>query len=348
MNKTYLNAYHKDAGGSLVDFSGWEMPINYGSQINEHNEVRTNAGVFDVSHMAVFDLSGPQQVDFLKSLLPNDVSKILHSKRALYSPLLNEEGMILDDLIVYHLGDNNFKIISNCVTREQNDDWFSKRSSSFECKVELQKNSSIIALQGPNSQKLIQEIFPGLELRPFHLEEFDNTMVATTGYTGEQGYEIISSEADGLIIWSKLIALGVSPIGLAARDTLRLEAGLNLYGSDMTSANHPYESNLSWTIDLTDELRNFIGKKKLLTYKDSPSTLHGFYTEERGVLRSGSTISCDGGSGVITSGTWSPTFKKNIGFCRLDTKNPINGFAILRERQINLNFCKTNFLKYLQ
>lgn len=348
MKKTYLNAFHKSAGGSLVNFSGWEMPINYGSQINEHNEVRTNAGVFDVSHMAVFNLSGSQQVDFLKSLLPNDVSKILHSKRALYSPLLNEEGMILDDLIVYHLGGNNFKIISNCATRKQNEDWFRQRSNTFDCEVKLQNDSSIIALQGPKSQKFIQEIFPGLELKSFHLEEVENTMIATTGYTGEHGYEIISNEADGLIIWNKLIALGIQPIGLAARDTLRLEAGLNLYGNDMTSANHPYESNLSWTIDLTDESRNFIGKNKLLTFKESQSTLHGFYTEERGVLRSGSKISYDGGRGIITSGTWSPTFKKNIGFCRLDSKNPKNGFAMLRERQINLNFCKTNFLKYLQ
>ncbi|RPG43721.1 MAG: glycine cleavage system aminomethyltransferase GcvT [Gammaproteobacteria bacterium TMED112] len=347
MNKTYLNDFHRENKGNLVDFAGWEMPINYGSQINEHNLVRTDVGIFDVSHMAVFDLHGSNQTEFLKYLIPNDVTKILDSKKALYSPLLNESGGILDDLIIYHLGNGNFRIISNCGTREQNSAWFKKIASAFDVRVDFKSDASIIALQGPNSIKNLSSLYD-LELKKFHLFEDDDIMIARTGYTGELGVEIISNATKGLEIWEHLISKNVQPIGLAARDTLRLEAGFNLYGSDMTIENNPYDSNLEWTVDQTDEERNYIGKKALNHSKESENCLVGFYTGERGVLRSGTKVSFEAGEGVITSGTWSPTFKKNIGFCRISKNFPATGKSFLRDKEINLHFCETNFLKYLK
>lgn len=347
MKKTYLNEFHAENNGNLVDFSGWEMPINYGSQINEHNEVRANVGIFDVSHMAVFDFYGDNQIEFLRQLIPNDVNKILDSKRALYSPLLNENGGILDDLIVYHLGDKNFRIISNCATREQNNAWFKEKSKAFNVEVKFQEDASIIAIQGPNSQKVLSTIYD-LNLKNFHIYQDDEVMIARTGYTGELGFEIISDQSKGLELWNYLIKEGVKPIGLAARDTLRLEAGLNLYGSDMTVENHPYESNLRWTVDHNDLKRSYIGKSAILDKVEAKKELIGFYTEERGVLRAGTRVYFDGGEGLITSGTWSPTFKKNIGFCRVDTNHHNSGRALLRDKEINLHFCKTNFLKHLK
>jgi len=347
MKKTFLNKYHHENGGHMVDFSGWEMPINYGSQISEHLSVRENVGMFDVSHMAVFDLDGNEQLDFLKSLLPNDVSKIVDKKRALYSPLLNHDGGILDDLIVYHLGGLNFRIISNCATRDQNLNWFNEISSGFDVAIDFKSDYSIIAIQGPSSQSALGNLLKQ-ELQNFHLQMDNEIMIARTGYTGEIGFEIVSNKTIGQEIWSEFIKLGVKPVGLAARDTLRLEAGYNLYGIDMSIQNNPYDSNLSWTIDLSDDKRDFIGKKALERNKKSDEILCGFYTEERGVLRSGMEISFKNGGGVITSGTWSPTFKKNIGLCRISANHPEKGTALLRDKEVNLYFCETNFLKYLK
>jgi len=331
----------------MVDFAGWEMPINYGSQITEHNLVRQNVGVFDVSHMAVFDLHGDNQISFLEKLLPNDINKIKSVKKALYSPLLNYEGGILDDLIVYHLGNSKFRIVSNCATREQNNKWFNKISSEFNVEVDFKSDYSIIALQGPSSKAILDKIIK-TDIQNFQVYTDSNLMVAGTGYTGEEGYEIISDNTKGKEIWDEIISHGVKPIGLAARDTLRLEAGLNLYGSDMTEHNHPYDSNLSWTVDLDDKDRNFIGREALQEKSNSSNILCGFYTNERGVLRSGAKIHYEGGSGTITSGTWSPTFKKNIGLCRIGRNHPEKGKAFLRDKEINLFFCETNFLKYLK
>ena len=292
MNTTYLNKFHHSEGGNMVDFAGWEMPINYGSQITEHNLVRQNVGVFDVSHMAVFDLHGDNQISFLEKLLPNDINKIKSVKKALYSPLLNYEGGILDDLIVYHLGNSKFRIVSNCATREQNNKWFNQISSEFNVEVDFKSDYSIIALQGPSSKAILDKIIK-TDIQNFQVYTDSNLMIAGTGYTGEEGYEIVSDNTKGKEIWDEIISHGVKPIGLAARDTLRLEAGLNLYGSDMTEHNDPYDSNLSWTVDLDDKDRNFIGRDALQEKSNSSNILCGFYTNERGVLRSGAKIHYD-------------------------------------------------------
>ena len=258
MNKTDLFQEHINLGAKMVDFGGWNMPINYGSQINEHKTVRSNVGIFDVSHMSVFDLNGSEQIDFLRKLLPNDVAKISSPNRALYSPLLDESGGIMDDLIVYNLG-SHYRIISNCATSSQNHKWFKKHSEDYDVEVTFRKDLSIIAVQGPNSLKILKKI--GMEnlddLIDFDLKMLNSTMVAKTGYTGEEGFEIVVNSSEVQSLWKKLIEAEASPIGLGARDTLRLEAGLNLYGTDMDTSNHPFESNLAWTIDLSDNERNF-------------------------------------------------------------------------------------------
>ena len=347
MKATYLNSKHKDLGGFMVDFSGWEMPLHYGSQLNEHNEVRTNVGIFDVSHMAVFDLDGEKQEDFLRFLLPNDIKKINGQNKAMYSPMLNNEGGILDDLIVYYLGNKSFRIVSNCATREKNLSWLSKIAEPFDVGVYFKSDYSILALQGPNSYKFIKSHIEK-DISKFSVHNTDDVMIASTGYTGELGYEIICDQEKGIKFWNEFISNDVQPIGLAARDTLRLEAGLNLYGTDMDETNTPYDSNIGWTIDFNDKDRDFIGKKALEEKKDSKKILKGFYTEERGVLRGGAEVVFEGGSGVVTSGTWSPTFKKNIGFCRVDKNCGEIGSAVLRDKKITLKFSNTNFLESLK
>ena len=345
MKKTYLNHFHKEHGGYMVDFSGWEMPLHYGSQLTEHLEVRSNVGIFDVSHMAVFDLTGPEQQEFLRFLLPNDVAKISGETKALYSPLLDEDGGILDDLIVYSLGQNNFRIISNCATREQNYDWLRQWGRQFAVDINFRPEDSIISLQGPSAHKHIKRLTNN-KIAKFELTHDQDMMISGTGYTGENGYEIVSDAISGTKIWDQFISDGIKPIGLAARDTLRLEAGLNLFGADMTKSNSPYDSNIAWTVDLNDKNRDFIGKQAL-TNVDKTKVLTGFYTEERGVLRSGAVVRTKNCKGIVTSGTWSPTFKKNIGFCRIEKNHGDIGTSFLRDKEIDLNFCNNNFLKSL-
>ena len=277
----------------------------------------------------------------------NDIKKINGQNKAMYSPILNYEGGILDDLIVYYLGNKSFRIVSNCATREKNLSWLSKIAEPFDVGIDFKSDYSILALQGPNSHKFIKSHIEK-DISKFSVHNTDDVMIASTGYTGELGYEIICDQEKGIKFWNEFVSNDVQPIGLAARDTLRLEAGLNLYGTDMDQTNTPYDSNIGWTIDFNDKDRDFIGKKALEEKKDSKKILKGFYTEERGVLRGGAEVIFEGGSGVVTSGTWSPTFKKNIGFCRVDKNCGEIGSAVLRDKKITLKFSNTNFLESLK
>ena len=347
MNKTTLYDEHIKLGAKMVDFGGWSMPINYGSQINEHKIVRSNVGIFDVSHMSVFDLSGSEQEKFLKNLLPNDVQKISAPGRALYSPLLNEAGGILDDLIVYNLGDH-YRIISNCATYSQNHEWFTKQSDNYDVNIEFMNNFSIIAVQGPNSTNILKSInMNGLdEMNDFDVINLDSMMVAKTGYTGEEGFEIVIDSAKVKSLWAKLIDAGASPIGLGARDTLRLEAGLNLYGTDMDSANHPYESNLAWTLDFKDIDRNFIGKSALLQIdQDACKELRGVILRDKGILRSHQMIEHNSGGGEILSGTFSPSFGFSIGFARMDKGHNGEGKVQIRNTEFKVQIVSPPFMR---
>jgi aminomethyltransferase len=323
------------------------MPINYGSQINEHKVVRSDVGIFDVSHMSIFDLSGSEQEEFLKYLLPNDVNKIKNSGRALYSPLLNNDGGILDDLIVYNLG-THYRIISNCATRSQNHDWFLKQSKNYDVKIKLMRDLSIVAIQGPNSEYILDKIgiYNLNTMSDFDVKIYNSSMIAKTGYTGEEGFEVVIDNSDVESFWMDLLGAGASPIGLGARDTLRLEAGLNLYGSDMDINNNPYESNLAWTIDLIDKNRDFIGKIALEDIKkDTYKELKGIILRDKGILRSHQLVEHKAGNGEILSGSYSPSFGFSIAFARLDKGHNGEGRVKIRNNEFKVEIVSPPFMR---
>ena len=348
MNKTPLNKSHIELGAKMVNFSNWEMPISYSSLIEEHNAVRNTAGIFDVSHMSVFDFDGDNQVAFFEKIFANDVKKIYKDNKAIYGALLNEEGGILDDLIIYH-ANNKFRLVSNCSTRMQNRQWFEKHAVEFGVKVMERSDMGILAIQGPDALNKILEI-KEINAQVNTLQSFGcmfegDKLYARTGYTGEDGLELIVPTKDINHLWDQALELGCTPIGLGARDTLRLEAGLNLYGNDMTINNHPYESNMGWTIDMSDENREFIGRDALLSIDQSKSQkIVGIILQDKGVLRSGYEITHEQGKGVVLSGSYSPTLQSSIGLARVDQGYKENGKVMIRNKLLNVDFVSPRFL----
>ena len=348
MNKTPLNKSHIELGAKMVNFSNWEMPISYSSLIEEHNAVRNTVGIFDVSHMSVFDFDGGNQVAFFEKIFANDIKKISKDNKAIYGALLNEEGGILDDLIIYH-ANNKFRLVSNCSTREQNRQWFEKHAVEFGVKVMERSDMGILAIQGPDALNKILEI-KEIDAQVNTLQSFGcmfegDKLYARTGYTGEDGLELIVPTKDINHLWDQALELGCTPIGLGARDTLRLEAGLNLYGNDMTINNHPYESNMGWTIDMSDENREFIGKDALLSIDQSKSQkIVGIILQDKGVLRSGYEITHEQGKGVVLSGSYSPTLQSSIGLARVDQGYKENGKVMIRNKLLNIDFVSPRFL----
>ena len=348
MNKTPLNKSHIELGAKMVNFSNWEMPISYSSLIEEHNAVRNTVGIFDVSHMSVFDFDGDNQVAFFEKIFANDIKKIYKDNKAIYGALLNEEGGILDDLIIYH-ANNKFRLVSNCSTREQNRQWFEKHAVEFGVKVLERSDMGILAIQGPDALNKILEI-KEIDNQVNTLQSFGcmfegDKLYARTGYTGEDGLELIVPTKDINHLWDQALELGCTPIGLGARDTLRLEAGLNLYGNDMTINNHPYESNMGWTIDMSDENREFIGKDAILSIDQSKSQkIVGIILQDKGILRSGYEITHEQGKGVVLSGSYSPTLQSSIGLARVDQGYKENGKVMIRNKLLNIDFVSPRFL----
>ena len=348
MNKTSLHNAHIQLGAKMVNFSNWEMPISYSSLIEEHNAVRNAAGIFDVSHMSVFDFDGGNQIAFFEKIFANDIKKIYKDDKAIYGALLNEEGGILDDLIIYH-ANNKFRLVSNCSTREQNRQWFEKHAVEFGVKVIERSDMGVLAIQGPDALKKILEI-KEIDAQVNTLQSFEcmfegDKLYARTGYTGEDGLELIVPTQDIDHLWNQALELGCAPIGLGARDTLRLEAGLNLYGNDMTINNHPYESNLGWTIDMSDQNRKFIGKDALLSIDQSKSQkIVGIILQDKGVLRSGYEITHEQGKGMVLSGSYSPTLQSSIGLARVDQGFQENGKVMIRNKVLNIDFVSPRFL----
>ena len=349
MNKTALNNAHIELGAKMVNFSHWEMPISYTSLIEEHHAVRNTAGVFDVSHMSVFDFNGGDQVAFFEKIFANDIKKICNDDKAIYGALLNEEGGILDDLIIYHANEK-FRLVSNCSTREQNRQWYEKHAVEFGVEVVERSDMGILAIQGPDALSKILSI-DGINPQVNNLQSFGcmfdgDKLYARTGYTGEDGLEIIVPSEDINQFWDQALKLGCTPIGLGARDTLRLEAGLNLYGNDMTIENHPYESNLGWTIDMTDENRQFIGKQALLSIDQSKSQkIVGIILRDKGVLRSGYEVIHNEGKGVVLSGSYSPTLQSSIGLARVDQGYKKDGKVMIRNKMLNIDFVSPRFIE---
>ncbi len=311
MKQTPLHSWHARHGAKLVPFGGWDMPLHYGSQVQEHNAVREQVGMFDVSHMRAVDVSGDQATDFLRYLLANDVARLSDGK-ALYSCLLNEHGGILDDLIAYRTS-FGYRLVVNAATADADVAWFLTQSSRFEVTISPRSDLALIAVQGPDALTRVATVtgHPVGDLRVFSSANFGELFVGRTGYTGEDGVEIIGDPAALTALWQQLADAGVTPCGLGARDTLRLEAGMALYGQDMNDQTRPVDRGLQWTVDLSSE-REFIGRAAC--EQPQETRLIGVILEERGVLRSHQAVAfADGARGEITSGTYSPTLKMSIG-----------------------------------
>jgi aminomethyltransferase len=325
LKMTPLNAEHHAAGAKMTGFAGWEMPLHYGSQIEEHHSVRRAAGMFDVSHMLAVDVLGPGARDFLRRLLANDVARLGSPGKALYSCMLNEAGGVLDDLIAYFVAENRYRLVVNAGTADRDLAWMKRQcpeSAQFE--VLARRDLAMIAVQGPRAREKFWSAMPQLRKATERLSHFEAVMVgdmmaARTGYTGEDGFEIMLPAADAANLWQALKSQGVAVAGLGARDTLRLEAGMNLYGSDMDESVSPFESGLAWTVDLRTQ-RDFIGRAALLA---RPVTHHlaGLVLLDKGIMRGHHRVRCAAGghepAGELTSGGFSPTLNRSIGLARV-------------------------------
>jgi aminomethyltransferase len=325
-NKTPLYTEHQALNAKIVDFGGWDMPLHYGSQMEEHQAVRQSAGMFDVSHMTILDIRGSEAKKFLQYLLASDVAKANAVGKALYSCMLNEEGGVVDDLIAYHLGDAFYRLVVNSGTREKDLAWIHQHAKNFDVTVTFRSDLAIIAVQGPQAITMLQGIFSDQQqtlvsnLKPFFGIDVDDWFVARTGYTGEDGLEIMLPNDQAPALWHALLAAHVRPCGLGARDTLRLEAGMNLYGNDMDETVSPLESNLGWTIAWEPPERDFIGRLALEKQRrvGIKNRLVGLVLQERGVLRRHQKVVVESlGEGEITSGTFSPTLQEGIAFARV-------------------------------
>lgn len=349
---TPLHATHLAAGARLVDFGGWDMPVNYGSQIEEHHAVRTDAGMFDVSHMCVVDLAGARTRDFLRHLLANDVARLKTPGKALYSCMLNDAGGVIDDLIVYYLDDTRFRLVVNAGTRDKDLAWIGRQAAAFGVNVAARTDLAMIAVQGPNARPkaarlLGEHAAAALEVKPFSGAQFGDKFVARTGYTGEDGWEIMLPAVQAPAFWDRLRQEGIAPCGLGARDTLRLEAGMNLYGNDMDEQVSPLESGLAWTVAFEPADRDFIGRAALEAQRAAgvPRKLVGLLLEDRGVLRSHQKVTASAGEGELTSGTFSPTLERSIGFARVPAATGEEVEVDVRGKRLKARVVKLPFVR---
>ena len=322
LNRTPLYETHVASGAKLVDFGGWEMPLNYGSQIEEHHAVRRDAGMFDVSHMRPVDIEGADAREFLRVLIANNVDKLTQPGKALYSCMLNDAGGVIDDLIVYFMRDDAFRVVVNASTADKDITWMRQVAATRDFNVHItpRHDLAIIAVQGPNARAKFWQVRSASRavtenLAPFFAAEIADLFVARTGYTGEDGFEVILPAHHASQLWSELKSAGVAEAGLGARDTLRLEAGMNLYGNDMDEAVSPLDAGLAWTVDLKTP-REFIGRASL-ERQGAAMGMVGLKLLDRGVLRSHQKVVTAAGEGEITSGTFSPTLQTSIAMARL-------------------------------
>lgn len=353
--KTALNETHRAMGARMVPFGGWDMPVHYGSQIEEHHAVRRNAGMFDVSHMTVVDLRGERVRAFLKRLLANDVGKLKTPGKALYSCMLKEDGGIIDDLIVYFLEEAWFRMVVNAATTEKDIAWISEHAAGFSVAVEPRFDLGMIAVQGPDARAKALPLLPeslresAAALQPFNAAHAGDWFVGRTGYTGEDGFEIVLPEDEAPGFWTALADAGVAPCGLGARDTLRLEAGMNLYGTDMNEDQSPLSSGLGWTVAFAPDDREFIGRAALerQTSAGLVPAFFGVVLEGRGVLRGHQKLFAgEREVGEVTSGGFSPTLERSIGMVRVAPEGQDGLEVEIRGRRLPLRRVKLPFVRH--
>ncbi|QBQ53806.1 glycine cleavage system aminomethyltransferase GcvT [Nitrosococcus wardiae] len=350
---TAIFEQHRSAGGRLVDFAGWDMPLHYGSQVREHQRVRQGAGIFDVSHMAVIDLKGEKVRPFLRRLLANNVDRLTVPGKALYSCILNEQGGILDDLIVYFMAEQEFRIVSNAGTRDKDLVWIETHGAPFKVQVEERSDLAMIAVQGPEARTKVHEQLPETlrekvsSLKRFQAVWENELFVARTGYTGEDGYELLLPGEKAPGWWQRLVASGVMPCGLGARDTLRLEAGMCLYGTDMDETTTPLESGLGWTVAWEPTERDFIGRDALEAQQAAgcPRQLVGLLLQGKGLMRNGQRVVTPVGEGVVTSGGFSPSLERSIALARVPTEAKGACEVYIRDRAVAATIVKPPFVR---
>ncbi len=353
-SKTPLYDNHVEAGARIVDFGGWDMPLHYGSQKEEHHAVRRQAGMFDVSHMTIVDLGGERVSEFLRYLVANDVAKLKDYGKALYTCMLNPDGGVIDDLIIYFIADTGYRLIVNAATREKDLKWIREQAGAFDVDVLERAELAMLAVQGPEARELAAPCIEGewrdaaMALKPFNGLQAGNVFVARTGYTGEDGWEIVMPAANAGKTWDRLLAAGVTPCGLGARDTLRLEAAMNLYGSDMDETVSPLEAGLGWTIAWEPDNRDFIGRAPLEALRNSPDRQRfvGLLLEDKGVLRNHQKVVVEGiGDGEITSGGFSPTIGRSIALARVPAGDYDRARVEVRGKLLNVRIVKTPFVR---
>lgn len=352
--KTPLHATHQACGAKMVDFHGWDMPLHYGSQINEHHFVRKDAGMFDVSHMTIVDILGAGGRQFLRKLLTNDVDQLEHNGKALYSCMCNEHGGIIDDLIVYQRASDNYRVVLNSATRHNDLAWIRKKSEGFAVGLQERRELAMIAIQGPNAiEKTLKILNPAQidavsTLTHFECVDVEQWFFARTGYTGEDGFEIIVPQESVVQLWNDLMQAGVHPCGLGSRDTLRLEAGMLLYGQDMDTTTSPLESGLSWTIKWEPADRDFIGMGALFSQKQMgiKRKMVGLTLLDKGIMRHGQRVIIPGHpDGIITSGSYSPTLEKSIALARVPVEADDEVMVDIRGKLVPAKVGKPRFVK---
>ncbi|WP_312915033.1 glycine cleavage system aminomethyltransferase GcvT [Stutzerimonas kunmingensis] len=352
--RTPLYDQHLALGAKMVDFGGWDMPLHYGSQVEEHHQVRRDCGVFDVSHMTVVDVSGEQARDYLQRLLANDVARLKSTGRALYTAMLNERGGVIDDLIVY-LTDWGYRLVVNASTRDKDLAWMQAQAAGFAVEVRERPELAMLAIQGPHARartsELVSQARAGLihDLKPFQGMADGDWFIGRTGYTGEDGLEIILPAEQAPDFLSELVGAGIPPIGLGARDTLRLEAGLNLYGQDMTEDVSPLAANMGWTVAWEPTERDFVGRAALEQQRarDDLPKLVGLVLEERGVLRAHQVVRVNGvGDGEITSGSFSPTLGKSIALARVPAETAERAEVEIRGKWYPVRVVQPTFVRH--
>lgn len=355
--QTPLFEQHTSSGARMVDFHGWMMPLHYGSQIDEHHAVRTDAGMFDVSHMTIVDLKGSRTREFLRYLLANDVAKLTKPGKALYTGMLNASGGVIDDLIVYYFTEDFFRLVVNSATREKDLSWISQHAEPFSIDITVRDDLSLIAVQGPHAQEKAARLFSDEQrnavagMKPFFGVEAGDLFIATTGYTGEAGYEIALPNEKAAGFWQELLNAGVKPCGLGARDTLRLEAGMNLYGQEMDEGISPLAANMGWTIAWEPQDREFIGREALEQQREKgPEQLVGLVMTDKGVLRNELSVQFTDAQGtvqkgVITSGTFSPTLGYSIALARVPAGIGETAIVQIRNREMPVKVTKPVFVR---
>jgi len=352
---TPLNATHRALGAKMVDFGGWDMPLHYGSQLDEHHFVRRGAGMFDVSHMTVVDLNGERVREFLRQLVANNIDKLKTPGKALYTCMLNDAGGVIDDLIVYFLREDFFRLVVNAATRDQDLAWITPRAAQYGVSLKERRDLAMVAVQGPQARTAVIGLLPEAaradaeKLGRFAALEVDDLFIARTGYTGEDGFEVIVPADRVVAFWQSLLDAGVKPAGLGARDTLRLEAGMNLYGQDMDQNTSPLEANLAWTVAFEPADRDFVGRAALEAQRSAGvrHALVGLLMDEKGVLRHGQRVVTAHGDGEILSGTFSPSLGKAIAFARVPAAAASSDTAQvdIRGRLVPVRVVKPSFVR---